>query len=467
MAWPVETDSLVEAALKCLTQPDPWLKAQYTREAVKLWKEKRLASHLSSQPVAIPDRPARSDDKVKVVAPGHVTKRGKGGTLASRCAIIHSLCHIESWAVDLAWDAIARFGCDGSVRDCLPLEFFDDFVNVADDECRHFLLLEQRLKDLGSYYGALPVHDGLWESASKSAGSLAARLAVEHCVHEARGLDVIPSTISKFKAAGDKETADLLEGTIYPEEIGHCAAGVRWLTYLHKYACGRAGRTLSTPVSTREQNEASIREQREASSGSAAAEGTCEDSFAGLALQEPVQASDPAGGHVEGASKEAMQASQPANGHVKEASKEAMQASQPAFGHVEKASKGALQASQPANGHVEEASKEAMQASQPANGHIKEASKEPVQVSQPANGHVKEASEKPVLVSQPAIGQVEASIKGGAKDWEADARQFHSVQAWFHSLVRTNFNGALKPPFNTEARTKAGFDPEWYLPLAV
>jgi hypothetical protein len=37
---------------------------------------------------------------------------------------------------------------------------FCAFTQVADDECRHFLLLEQRLKDLGSSYGALPVHDG-------------------------------------------------------------------------------------------------------------------------------------------------------------------------------------------------------------------------------------------------------------------------------------------------------------------
>lgn len=31
-----------------------------------------------------------------------------------------------------------------------------------------------------------PAHDGLWESASKTAGDLLARLAVEHCVHEVR-----------------------------------------------------------------------------------------------------------------------------------------------------------------------------------------------------------------------------------------------------------------------------------------
>lgn len=30
-------------------------------------------------------------------------------------------------------------------------------------------------------------------------------------VHEARGLDVTPKTIEKFRGGGDKQTADLLE----------------------------------------------------------------------------------------------------------------------------------------------------------------------------------------------------------------------------------------------------------------
>lgn len=40
------------------------------------------------------------------------------------------------------------------------------------------------------------------------------------------------------------------------------------------------------------------------------------------------------------------------------------------------------------------------------------------------------------------------------------------VQTWFHALTRAHFHGALKPPFNEHARTQAGFDPTWYLPLA-
>ena len=66
----------------------------------------------------------------------------------------------------------------------MPQEFFTDFVKVARDECRHFSLLAARLKELGSFYGAFPVHDGLWDSATSTSDNLLARLAIEHCVHE-------------------------------------------------------------------------------------------------------------------------------------------------------------------------------------------------------------------------------------------------------------------------------------------
>ena len=75
---------------------------------------------------------------------------------------------------------------------------------------------QERLRGLGSHYGALPVHEGLWESARATAHSLPARLAVESCVHEARGLDVLPQTIARFRAGGDAATADLLLSTVYP-----------------------------------------------------------------------------------------------------------------------------------------------------------------------------------------------------------------------------------------------------------
>lgn len=66
--------------------------------------------------------------------------------------------------------------------------------------------------------------------------SLASRLAIIHLVHEARGLDVNPNTIEKFRAAGDGESVKVLQ-TIHYDEITHVTAGHRWFTWI----CERDG----------------------------------------------------------------------------------------------------------------------------------------------------------------------------------------------------------------------------------
>lgn len=73
----------------------------------------------------------------------------------------------------------------------MPNEFFTDFVKVAQDEGRHFTLLAARLEELGSFYGALPAHDGLWDSAMATSKNLLARLAIEHCVHEVHANSIV------------------------------------------------------------------------------------------------------------------------------------------------------------------------------------------------------------------------------------------------------------------------------------
>ena len=56
---------------------------------------------------------------------------------------------------------------------------------------------------------------------------------------------MLPLTISRFRASGDAASADLLEGAIYPEEISHCAAGVRWLRHLFAHAHAHAAEDTS------------------------------------------------------------------------------------------------------------------------------------------------------------------------------------------------------------------------------
>jgi uncharacterized ferritin-like protein (DUF455 family) len=227
---------LAGAAVGVLTTADAAAKAAAGRAAAKAWRDGRIAEVGRANPPERPARPPRPELK----PPREVPRRSIGAAPKGRIALLHALAHIELNAVDLAWDLIARFSGPDSKLDSkrdLPRAFFDDWVAVADDEARHFTLLTERLAALGAAYGDLPAHDGLWQAASDTRHDLLARLAVVPLVLEARGLDVTPAMIAKLEAAGDRESAGLLQ-VIYRDEIGHVAAGKRWFDW----ACARAGR---------------------------------------------------------------------------------------------------------------------------------------------------------------------------------------------------------------------------------
>nr|XP_032809145.1 uncharacterized protein LOC116941911 isoform X2 [Petromyzon marinus] len=157
-------DSLCYWAVKILSTPDPEEKVQLTLEVQRRWEAGEVEAVGCWMP---PDQPPRAAD-LAILEPGRI-KRGKGGTLGSRIALLHSLANIEQWAIDLSWDIIARFS-DVRTPDETPLprQFFSDFVKVAGDEAKHFKLLETRIRALGSHFGALPVHNGLWQSARET-----------------------------------------------------------------------------------------------------------------------------------------------------------------------------------------------------------------------------------------------------------------------------------------------------------
>lgn len=224
---PPSEDTLCFWATKILCTPDPKEKVAMTLEVQERWNSGEITEVGQATP---PVQPSRKEN-LTVLQPGKI-KRGKGGTQASRIALLHSLANIEQWAIDLSWDVIARFS---SVRldtgEPLPHQFFSDFVKVAGDEAKHYHLLETRITELDSFFGALPVHNGLWQSATDTSHDLLARLAIVHMVHEARGLDVHPQTLSRFAAQGDCSSVEVLE-VIYRDEITHVAAGLRWFTYI-------------------------------------------------------------------------------------------------------------------------------------------------------------------------------------------------------------------------------------------
>lgn len=172
----------------------------------------------------MPGRPGRPEHP-RLRPPREVPKRSLA-TADGRAALLHALAHIELNAIDLAWDLIGRFGHEIGER-----AFFDDWVRVGGEEGLHFTLLETRLRELGSHYGAFLAHDGLWQAAADTAHDVLARLAVVPLVLEARGLDVGPAMIERLRGAGDEPSAQILE-RIYRDEIGHVAAGVRWLAHV-------------------------------------------------------------------------------------------------------------------------------------------------------------------------------------------------------------------------------------------
>ncbi len=113
----------------------------------------------------------------------------------------------------------------------MPRDFYNNWVDVAVEEAEHFTALAARLLTLGTAYGDLPAHDGLWETSERTADDLAARLVLIPMTMEARGLDTTPRTTQLLRQAGDTETADILD-VIYTDEIKHLAIGVRWFEFL-------------------------------------------------------------------------------------------------------------------------------------------------------------------------------------------------------------------------------------------
>ena len=218
--------SVASAARAVLLEGSPSIKVRLARQVARSWRYGELAYAFD---IGMPERPARPP-RPELLPASRMPKRGRGGSERNRTAMLHALAHIEYGAIDLAFDLVGRFGA------LFPREFVDDWVGVGADEAMHFVLLDRRLRSLGSSYGALPAHDGLWQAAEETAGDVLARLAVVPMVLEARGLDVTPETVARLEAAGDIRSAAIL-GRIYRDEIRHVAAGTKWF----KTACESQG----------------------------------------------------------------------------------------------------------------------------------------------------------------------------------------------------------------------------------
>jgi hypothetical protein len=283
------------------------------------------------------------------------------------------------------------------------------------------------MQDTGSHYGAFPAHDGLWESAAATAHSLPARLAVEHCMHEARGLDVLPCTIRRLRAGGDATSADLLEGFVYPDEVTHVAAGVRWLRYLHGVATGVPSARLEGVGRSGDKAVSCAGESDTAASGVSAADSMADTTRAAWGAERG-EAGDVVTGH--GRPTVALDE---ATASVGLATVKGLEV-RCVIGRT-----GAERADS-------------------AVDTFKGQRTLPAEEAAPAK--------RCTAVGMRTLQTTDSGAAGG-QDWRQQAVECGSVEAWFHALIRANFCGSTKPPFNAEARSVAGLTECWYLPLAT
>jgi uncharacterized ferritin-like protein (DUF455 family) len=231
--------SVASAIRAALLTGDPRAKCFATRDVARRWRRGALPFAFD---VPMPDQPAWPAQP-ELLPPSQMPKRAKSGSERGRIALWHSLAHIEFVAIDLALDMAGRFG------EQMGEEFVSDFLDVAADEAMHFALLARKLESLGSHYGALPAHGGLWEAAHDTRHDVAARLAVVPMVLEARGLDVTPATLERIEAAGDNHGFRILS-RILDDEIRHVGFGTKHFLSCSKNATCESGNALADPRKT-------------------------------------------------------------------------------------------------------------------------------------------------------------------------------------------------------------------------
>jgi len=213
--------SINQLAHDCLLINSPAEKIKLTNQIREKWLEGQLVVDVSA---AVDEQcPVGRPEKPELVALHKLPKRTVG-SLKGHASMMHSFAHIEFNAINIAWDAVSRFTK-------MPEQYYDDWSRIAQEEAYHFTLINDYLLELGYEYGSFPAHNGLWEMVEQTRHDVLIRMALVPRVLEARGLDVTPDIIERFKHHGHDKAVEILN-IIYNDEIGHVEVGSRWFNYL-------------------------------------------------------------------------------------------------------------------------------------------------------------------------------------------------------------------------------------------
>lgn len=214
--------NLYQQTEDALLESNPRRKCELTFALAALWQQSKLPRISQVDGIVFKilalDEPGQPE-LPELVNPRHLKRRSMSSA-AGRIGFLHAFAHIEFNAINIALDAVYRF------RE-MSDEYVSDWLLVASEEAKHFLLLDDCLTERGSFYGEHDAHRGLWDMVCKTRHDILHRMALVPRVMEARGLDVTPSMINKFNQANDLRAVEILE-IIYRDEIGHVRIGNFW-----------------------------------------------------------------------------------------------------------------------------------------------------------------------------------------------------------------------------------------------
>jgi uncharacterized ferritin-like protein (DUF455 family) len=223
--------SLRSAALLALTSPGVSSKIDLVHELTAAWMGGAAANtgleDVLHEPSLLPGQP----DKPALLAHLDLTQRSIFTPLGL-AGLVHSVCHIEFNAINLALDAVWRFPG-------MPSAYYLQWLRVASEEAHHFSLLRAQLRAMGYDYGDFPAHTGLWDMVERTKLDIVARMALVPRTLEARGLDATPPMQAKLRKVGTPDALKIIGilDIILRDEVGHVAIGNQW----YRWLCERDG----------------------------------------------------------------------------------------------------------------------------------------------------------------------------------------------------------------------------------
>lgn len=136
---------------------------------------------------------------------------------------LHRHMNNECGALEIAAQALADFPD-------APWDLRMQMARQCADEARHAGGLYRRLREFGGRKGEFPIANYEW-SVTNMLDNLPGRLAVQNRTFEAGLIDLLGSLRTRWREAGDEQTAEMLEA-ILADEITHVRYANRWIKRL-------------------------------------------------------------------------------------------------------------------------------------------------------------------------------------------------------------------------------------------